>query len=112
VACEKRFVYILSNRSAPNRYYTGVTSDVTARLAAHNGGQCTHTAGGRPWAIDVVVEFTDEGRALAFERYLKSGSGVAFAMRHLRSKPEKGWVSARKRSRRDCTARAPWFAGR
>jgi hypothetical protein len=32
----------------------------------------------------VVVEFTDERRALAFERYLQSGSGVAFAMRHLR----------------------------
>ena len=26
----------------------------------------------------------DERRAVAFERYLKSGSGVAFAQRHLR----------------------------
>jgi hypothetical protein len=34
--------------------------------------------------IDVVVEFADERRAIAFERYLKSGSGVAFATRHLR----------------------------
>jgi putative endonuclease len=68
----------------PARYYTGVTRDVIARLAAHNAGQCTHTAGGRPWEIDVVVDFTDEARALAFERYLKSGSGVAFAKRHLR----------------------------
>jgi hypothetical protein len=31
-----------------------------------------------------VVEFADEARALRFERYLKSGSGVAFAKRHLR----------------------------
>ena len=84
VAFEKRFVYILRNRSTPKRFYTGLTSNVAARLAAHNAGQCTHTADGRPWAIDVVVEFIDETRAVAFERYLKSGSGVAFAMRHLR----------------------------
>jgi hypothetical protein len=32
----------------------------------------------------VVIEFDDEKRAVAFERYLKSGSGVAFAKRHLR----------------------------
>jgi hypothetical protein len=32
----------------------------------------------------VVVKFADERRALAFERYLKSGSGCPFAQRHLR----------------------------
>jgi len=32
----------------------------------------------------IVIEFADERRALMFERYLKSGSGVAFAQRHLR----------------------------
>ena len=66
------------------RYYTGVTEDVASRLAAHNAGRCTHTADGRPWEIDIVVEFVDETRALKLERYLKSGSGVAFAKRHLR----------------------------
>lgn len=54
------------------------------RLAAHNAGKCTHTAGRGPWTIDTLIEFVDERRALAFERYLKSGSGVAFAKRHLR----------------------------
>ena len=58
-------MYILCNRSTPKRLYTGVTSNVTARLAAHNTGQCTHTAGGRPWAIDVVVEFTDQRRPVS-----------------------------------------------
>ena len=80
----KRFVYVLKSRSQPSRYYTGVTSDVAARLAAHNTGQCHHTARGGPWEIDVVVEFADEKRGPVFERYLKSGSGVAFAKRHLR----------------------------
>jgi hypothetical protein len=50
----------------------------------HNAGACTHTAKHRPWLLDVVIEFADERRAVAFERYLKSGSGVAFAKRHLR----------------------------
>jgi len=44
----------------------------------------SHTADGRPWIIDVVVEFADERRAIAFEKYLKSGSGCAFAQRHFR----------------------------
>lgn len=38
----------------------------------------------RPWAVDVLIKFADETRALGFERYLKSGSGVEFARRHLR----------------------------
>jgi putative endonuclease len=80
----RRFVYVLRNQENPPRYYTGVTSDVAARHAEHNAAKCTHTAKYRPWSIDVVVEFSDERRALAFERYLKSGSGVAFAHRHLR----------------------------
>jgi predicted GIY-YIG superfamily endonuclease len=80
----KQFVYILRNSETPPRYYTGVTSHVGRRCAEHNAGTCTHTAKHRPWSIDVVIEFADERRAVAFERYLKSGSGVAFAQRHLR----------------------------
>jgi len=45
---------------------------------------CTHTAKHGPWTIEVVIEFADERRAVAFEHYLKSGSGVAFSVRHLR----------------------------
>jgi len=84
MAFDKRFVYVLRSQSTPKRYYTVLTSHIAARLAAHNAGQCTHTADGRPWEVDVVIEFTDEMRAVAFERYLKSGSGVTFAKRHLR----------------------------
>jgi predicted GIY-YIG superfamily endonuclease len=61
-----------------------VTSDLASRLQGHNEGCCRHTAAGRPWHVDVVIEFGDERRAVAFERYLKSGSGCAFAQRHLR----------------------------
>jgi putative endonuclease len=80
----KRIVYVLKSEIDPERYYTGLTSDIAARLEAHNAGRCPHTASGKPWIIDVVVEFSDERRAVAFEKYLKSGSGTAFATRHLR----------------------------
>ena len=77
-------VYVLRSLADPGRYYTGVTGNWRARLEAHNAGRCLHTANGRPWQIDVLVEFSDERRAVAFERYLKSGAGCAFAQRHLR----------------------------
>jgi len=69
----KRFVYVLRNHEIPPRYYAGVTSNVARRHAEHNAGNCTHTAKYRPWSIDVVIEFADERRALAFERYLGPG---------------------------------------
>ena len=80
----RQFVYVLKNHEKPPRYYTGLTSNVPTRLVDHNAGGCRHTAKYRPWTVDVVIEFADERRAVAFERYLKSGSGVAFAQRHLR----------------------------
>jgi putative endonuclease len=75
---------VLKSASDPHRYYIGLTSNLAARLNAHNAGQCSHTASGRPWIVDVIVEFRDERRAVTFERYLKSGSGGAFAKRHFR----------------------------
>lgn len=80
----RRIVYVLKNERNPPSYYTGLTANLRDRLEAHNAGRCRHTRSGRPWHVDVVVKFADEARAVAFERYLKSGSGSAFAMRHLR----------------------------
>ena len=80
----RRFVYVIRTDQEPVRYYTGLTADVDGRLMAHNNGQCPTTASRRPWTLDVVVGFGDEARATRFERYLKSGSGAAFAKRHLR----------------------------
>jgi predicted GIY-YIG superfamily endonuclease len=79
----KRFVYIL--RASPEsgeHFYVGVTGNVGERLADHNAGRCAHTARFRPWHVHVVIEFPDDTRAVRFERYLKSGSGRAFARRH------------------------------
>jgi putative endonuclease len=80
----RRFVYIIRSDFDTSRYYTGVTSNIAVRLAAHNAGRCTHTAKAAPWEIVVAIEFAAEDRAIAFEKYLKSGSGIAFSKRHLR----------------------------
>jgi hypothetical protein len=71
-------------------------SDVRARarVADHNAGRCPHTARSRPWQLHVVIEFPDEQRAVRFERYLKSGSGRAFAKNSRRPQhPLRGAVS-------------------
>lgn len=78
----KRFVYILRSESDPERHYVGLTSNVENRLDWHNAGPSGHTVENRPWSLVVVLEFRDERTAVKFERYLKSGSGRAFAKRH------------------------------
>ena len=79
---DKRFVYVLKNAGPNPSFYVGVSCDVGARLSDHNKGRCPHTASRRPWQLHVVIEFSDEGTAIRFERYLQSGSGRAFAKRH------------------------------
>ena len=79
---EKCIVYILRSESDPSRHYIGITNDVHARLKWHNTGPVGHTVDYRPWSIAVVIEFPTEREAVHFERYLKSGSGRAFARRH------------------------------
>ena len=80
----KRFVYILKSINPPTTYYVGLTSDVEARLAAHNAGVSPHTAAYRPWKRLVVIEFDEQQPAVDFEKYLKTGSGREFARRHFR----------------------------
>jgi predicted GIY-YIG superfamily endonuclease len=77
-----RYVYILQSLGS-DRYYVGVTSDLSARLAKHNAGEVAHTSKYVPWAIKTYIAFADEDRAFAFERYLKSASGRAFAKKRL-----------------------------
>ena len=50
---EQQIVYVLDSESNPKRYYTGLTSDIRARLAAHNDGLSRHTADRRPWRVVV-----------------------------------------------------------
>jgi putative endonuclease len=77
------YVYILSSIKFPDRYYVGVTTNLRARLHKHNAGEVRHTSKYAPWAIKTYLAFSDEQHAFAFEKYLKSASGRAFAKRRL-----------------------------
>ena len=78
----ERFAYILRSDENPEHHYVGTTSDGESRLDWHNHGPCGHTTRHRPWLMVVVIELPTERQAVRFEKYLKSGSGRAFARRH------------------------------
>ncbi len=78
-----KYVYILQSLVDTERFYTGITDDLDARPSKHNSGAVTLTAKYWPWRIEIYVAFADEDRALAFKKYLKSGSGRAFAKARL-----------------------------
>jgi putative endonuclease len=78
-----QYVYLLEGSEDARRRYVGVTSDLRRRLAEHNSGKSTHTSKYMPWRVVTYVAFSDERKAAAFESYLKSGSGHAFANKHL-----------------------------
>ena len=77
------YVYILRSLSEPERFYAGVTDDLRERLKRHNAGAVSHTSKYAPWEVKTYVAFSNEKQAFAFERYLKSASGRAFAQKRL-----------------------------
>ena len=76
------YTYILRSLSSPDRRYIGSTEDLKSRLAKHNKGDVPHTVKFRPWKVEAYFAFETKEKAAAFEQYLKSGSGHAFAKRH------------------------------
>ena len=77
-----KYVYLLRSLSNTAKRYVGITTNFQERLQQHNAGQSPHTAKSRPWEPVVVIRFEDDQNAKRFERYLKFGSGHAFAKRH------------------------------
>jgi predicted GIY-YIG superfamily endonuclease len=73
------YVYLIQSESHPDQRYIGFTKDLKQRLITHNSGNSTHTAKYRPWKLVTYHAFSDKIKAQEFERYLKSGSGQAFA---------------------------------
>lgn len=72
------FVYILKSEKDSNKIYIGFTHDLTKRLAEHNTAQSTYSKRYAPWKLVSYTAFIHKTAALAFETYLKSGSGFAF----------------------------------
>jgi len=77
------YVYLLESIDHDAERYVGVARNLKRRIAEHNAGKSLHTAKFRPWRLVTYLAFSDEAKALAFERYLKHGSGHAFAKKRL-----------------------------
>lgn len=77
-----KYVYILQSLKDAKQRYIGVTTNLNERLKDHNTGKSPHTAKFKPWQVVVAIRFANDQKADAFEKYLKSGSGHAFANRH------------------------------
>lgn len=79
------YVYIIRSAVSPDQHYTGASSNLRQRIADHNSGKSAHTAKYAPWDLSWYAAFPEKPTALAFEKYLKSHSGRAFARKRLLS---------------------------
>ena len=78
-----KYVYLIQSIPCPQQKYVGLTSDLKSRVKAHNEGRSPHTSKYKPWNLITYLAFSDATKAAEFERYLKSGSGNAFANKRL-----------------------------
>lgn len=76
------YTYILKSLKT-DKFYFGWTNDLKKRLTQHNNAQNRSTKSGIPWKLVFYSAFETEILAKDFERYLKSGSGRAFANKRL-----------------------------
>jgi predicted GIY-YIG superfamily endonuclease len=83
------YVYLLRSKDHPDQTYVGSTSDLRKRLTEHNAGKSIHTNKFKPWNLMAYVALPEQHHAEELERYLKSGSGRAFANRHLLKQNER-----------------------
>ena len=75
------YVYLIKSEKYPDKVYVGNTVNLKQRLETHNSGGSVHTAQDRPWEMVMFLGFKNKLRATAFEKYLKSHSGRAFAQK-------------------------------
>lgn len=75
------YVYILELNNG--KHYVGCTVNVKERFTRHTKDYVPGNKTSLANEADVVLLFPDRYKAYDFERYLKSGSGRAFAVKHL-----------------------------
>jgi predicted GIY-YIG superfamily endonuclease len=77
------YVYLVESIAAQRKRYVGLATDLKQRIQEDNAGKSRHTAKLRPWKLISYIAFSKQAKAEAFERYLKSESGHAFAKKRL-----------------------------
>lgn len=81
------YVYMLRSERQAGRVYVGFSQDLKQRIADHNSGKNVSTRTGCPWKLGFYAAFERKEDALAFEAYLKTASGKAFARKRLWPEP-------------------------
>lgn len=71
------YTYILRNLQT-GRYYVGYSKDLKNRLKEHKEGKVQSTKSDFHYELEWYCAFKTEKQAVVFEKYLKSGSGIAF----------------------------------
>ncbi|HDQ23198.1 MAG TPA: GIY-YIG nuclease family protein [Candidatus Uhrbacteria bacterium] len=64
-------------------YYTGRTTNLTKRIKDHNLGLSKYSSTKKPFKLIWYCVFNDKKKAIKFEKYLKSGSGIVFRNKRL-----------------------------
>lgn len=78
------YVYLLQD--ADKKLYVGYSADLKQRIKDHTYGKVSTTKSYEQADLIWYCAFSEKKRALDFERYLKKGSGHAFARKHLVTK--------------------------
>lgn len=73
------YAYLLRSEKNPSKTYAGYTTDVNQRFETHNSGRSVHTQSDNPWKLVMYLAFDSKEKAINFEKYIKIGSGHAFA---------------------------------
>ena len=77
------YVYILQSLIDVKQTYIGSTADLKKRIESHNSGANKYTGKFKPWKIVWYYSFLSEKKAVFFEKYLKTSSGIAFRRKRL-----------------------------
>ena len=78
---EMYYVYVLKCNNG--EYYKGCTSDLRERYNRHLHGWVPATVDKLPIELIFYCAFRNKYKAYDFEKYLKSGSGIAFMQKRL-----------------------------
>jgi putative endonuclease len=75
--------YVYTLKYVGGTYYTGCTNNLDDRLSRHKNGQAHYAKDKLPIELLTYIAFTNKHKAYEFEKYLKSGSGIAFRNKRL-----------------------------
>ncbi len=76
------YTYVLKSK-IDDKLYIGYTHDIQERVREHNGGFVNATKGRRPLELVYYEACLDEGKAIAREKYFKTGFGRNFLKKRI-----------------------------